>query len=119
MVGWAAEGRRIARSRSEPGTGVLAESRRREVADRLRASGAVTVAEIMERFGVSPMTARRDLAELERRGIVRRTHGGAVLPTVSAHEDSFARRLELASDDKLRLAEAAVDRLSPRETIFL
>ena len=32
------------------------------------------------RFGVSPMTARRDLAELERRGVVRRTHGGAVLP---------------------------------------
>ena len=28
------------------------------------------------------MTARRDLAELERRGIVRRTHGGAVLPTI-------------------------------------
>jgi DeoR/GlpR family transcriptional regulator of sugar metabolism len=98
---------------------VLAESRRRDIADRLRASGAVTVADIEERFGVSPMTARRDLAELERRGVVRRTHGGAVLPTISAHEDSFARRLDIASDDKLRLAEAAVDLLSPRETIFL
>lgn len=79
----------------------------------------MTVAEIEERFGVSPMTARRDLAELERRGIVRRTHGGAVLPTISAHEDSFARRLELAAGDKLRLAEAAVDMLSARETVFL
>ena len=79
----------------------------------------MTVADIEERFGVSPMTARRDLAELERRGIVRRTHGGAVLPTISAHEDSFARRLDIASEDKLRLAEAAVDLLSPRETIFL
>jgi DeoR/GlpR family transcriptional regulator of sugar metabolism len=98
---------------------VLAESRRRDIAERLRATGAVTVAEIEERFGVSPMTARRDLAELERRGTVRRTHGGAVLPTISAHEDSFARRLDIASDDKRRLAEAAVDRLSPRETIFL
>jgi DeoR/GlpR family transcriptional regulator of sugar metabolism len=79
----------------------------------------VTVAEIEERFGVSPMTARRDLAELERRGVIRRTHGGAVLPTISAHEDSFARRLDIAADDKLRLAEAAVGLLSPRETIFL
>ena len=88
---------------------MLAEARRREITERLRANGAVTVAEVEERFGVSPMTARRDLAELERRGVVRRTHGGAVLPTISAHEDSFARRLEVDADDKARLAEAAVD----------
>src|SRR4051794_3204545 len=109
----------IARRRSDEGPGVLAEARRREIAERLRANGAVTVAEVEERFGVSPMTARRDLAELERRGVVRRTHGGAVLPTISAHEDSFARRLDIDADAKTRLAIAAVDRLTPRETIFL
>jgi DeoR/GlpR family transcriptional regulator of sugar metabolism len=76
------------------------------------------VAEVEERFGVSAMTARRDLAELERRGVVRR-HGGAVLPTISAHEDSFARRLEVDAEEKLRLAIAAVDLLTPRQTIFL
>src|SRR3954451_8765818 len=109
----------IARRRSDEGPGVLAEARRREIAERLRANGAVTVAEVEQRFGVSPMTARRDLAELERRGVVRRTHGGAVLPTISAHEDSFARRLEVDADDKTRLAHAAVELLTPRETIFL
>src|SRR3954466_5365171 len=109
----------IARRRSDEAPGVLAEARRREIAERLRNTGAVTVAEVEERFGVSPMTARRDLAELERRGVVRRTHGGAVLPTISAHEDSFARRLSLRVDEKTRLAAAAVDMLSPRQTIFL
>jgi DeoR/GlpR family transcriptional regulator of sugar metabolism len=98
---------------------VLAETRRIEIAERLRATGAVTVAEVEERYGISPMTARRDLAELERRGVVRRTHGGAVLPTISAHEDSFARRLDVRADDKARLAEAAVAMLTARETIFL
>jgi DeoR/GlpR family transcriptional regulator of sugar metabolism len=68
---------------------------------------------------VSAMTARRDLDELERRGLVRRTHGGAVLPSTAAHEDSFARRLNAATEEKRRLAEAAVARLSPRETVFL
>ncbi len=92
---------------------MLAETRRREIADRLRTTGAVTVAELEERFGVSPMTARRDLAELERRGIVRRTHGGAVLPTISAHEDSFARRLDVDAEEKTRLAEAAVGAAHP------
>jgi DeoR/GlpR family transcriptional regulator of sugar metabolism len=79
----------------------------------------VTVAEVEERFGVSPMTARRDLDELERRGVVRRTHGGAVLPTSSAHEDSFARRLKVSTEAKRRLAEEAVATLNPRETVFL
>ena len=112
-------GDQIARRRSEEPRGVLAETRRREITDRLRVTGAVTVAELEERFGVSPMTARRDLAELERRGVVRRTHGGAVLPTISASEDSFARRLDVAAEAKARLAEAAIARLTPRETIFL
>jgi len=79
----------------------------------------VTVSEVEARFSVSPVTARRDLDELERRGLVRRTHGGAILPTTSGHEDSFARRLKVASQAKERLAEAAVARMTPRETVFL
>src|SRR3954466_9716015 len=119
MVLSAAEEIPIARRRSDEGPGVLAEARRREIAERLRANGSVNVAEVEERFGVSPMTARRDLAELERRGVVRRTHGGAVLPTVSAHEDSFARRLKLQVEAKRRLAEHAVAAMSAREAVFL
>jgi DeoR/GlpR family transcriptional regulator of sugar metabolism len=104
---------------ARPGRQMLVEARRRAIADATRASGAVSIAEVEERFGVSPMTARRDLAELERRGVVRRTHGGAVLPTVSAHEDSFARRLKVAADAKRRLAEAAVAAMAPHEAVFL
>jgi DeoR/GlpR family transcriptional regulator of sugar metabolism len=98
---------------------MLAESRRREISDALRTTGAITVAEVEARFGVSAMTARRDLDELERRGILRRTHGGAVLPATSAHEDSFARRLKVAADAKRRLAEEAVSRMRAGETVFL
>jgi DeoR/GlpR family transcriptional regulator of sugar metabolism len=98
---------------------LLAESRRREIAESLRASGSVTVAELEARFGVSPMTARRDLAELERRGLVRRTYGGAVLPTISVHEDSFSRRLKSDEEPKRALAEAAVAELDARQTVFL
>jgi len=97
----------------------LAETRRREIAESLRSAGAVTVAEVEARFRVSPMTARRDLDELERRGVLRRTHGGAVLPTTSAHEDSFARRLEVSPEAKRALAEEAVALMAPGETVFL
>ena len=98
---------------------MLAETRRREITESLRSSGSVSVAEVEERFSVSPVTARRDLDELERRGVLRRTHGGGVLPTTSAHEDSFARRLKVSTEAKRRLAEEAVALLAPGETVFL
>ena len=98
---------------------MLAMARRSAIADLLRDAGVVTVTELEARFGVSPMTARRDLAELERQGVARRTHGGAVLPSISGKEDSFAQRVEVATEAKARLAEVAVGLLAPRETVFL
>src|SRR4051794_2056678 len=65
------------------------------------------------------MTARRDLDGLERRGLARRTHGGAVLPAFTAHEDSFASRLEVAADAKRALARAAAAAVQPGESLFL
>jgi DeoR/GlpR family transcriptional regulator of sugar metabolism len=109
-------GRLIAQKRTGK---VLAETRRLEIVESLRSNGAVTVAEVEDRYEVSAMTARRDLDELERRGLVRRTHGGAVLPSTAAHEDSFARRMNVSREEKERLAAAAVDMLSARETVFL
>ena len=82
-------------------------------------TGSVTVAELEEQFGVSSMTARRDLDGLERRGLARRTHGGAVLPAFTGHEDSFASRLEVAADAKRALARAAAAAVQPGESLFL
>jgi DeoR/GlpR family transcriptional regulator of sugar metabolism len=79
----------------------------------------VTITDLQARFGVSPMTARRDLAILAERGIARRTHGGAVLPSIAARENSFAHRLRDAPEAKTRLAEAAFALLAPGETVFL
>src|SRR6188472_3751245 len=98
---------------------VLAEPRRLAIIEMLRAGGSVTVADIEARFGVSSMTARRDLAELERQGAARRTHGGAVLPAISAGEDSFGQRVERDTEAKAALAEAAVARVTAGESIFL
>lgn len=97
----------------------MAESRRAAIVTLLRDAGAVTVAQLEERFGISPMTARRDLSDLERQGLARRTHGGAVLPAITAHEDSFAHRLDVNQEHKLALADAAVRMLSPRQSVFL
>ena len=77
------------------------------------------VAALEESFGVSPMTARRDLLALEREGRVQRTHGGAVLPEFAGHEDSFRRRLEENVAAKQRLARAAAEIVEAGETVFI
>lgn len=98
---------------------VVPAERRRRIVESLWGRGAVTVTELEEEFGVSPMTARRDLDALDREGAVRRTHGGAVLPGFAGREDAFQSRLQEAVGEKERLAAAAVELLSPGETIFV
>lgn len=97
----------------------LPDERRRLVAERLRQKGSVSVAELEAEFGVSSMTARRDLSELERQGVARRTHGGAIMPGLSGHEDSFFQRLEVAVEHKERLAAAAVELIAPGDVLFI
>src|SRR4051794_16309748 len=111
-------GESIKSNTSEP-RALLADARRAAIVARLRTTGSVTVAELEEQFGVSSMTARRDLAGLERQGLVRRTHGGAVMPSISAHEDSFASRLAVAAEAKQALGAAAAADVQEGESLFL
>lgn len=99
------------------GRPLLPEERRLRLAERIRVAGSVTVGMIEEEFGISPMTARRDLKVLEQEGRARRIHGGALLPELARHEDSFRKRLEVAVGAKERLARAAVGLLEPGETV--
>ena len=98
---------------------LVPEERRRLIFDTLRSQRSVSVSGLEEQFAISPMTARRDLAILARSGLARRTHGGAVLPDLAAHEDSFRHRLDLEAEDKKRMAQAVVATLEPGETLFI
>jgi len=97
----------------------LPEQRRQRIAMRVRESGSVTVAGLEKELGISAATARRDLALLERQGKVKRTHGGAVPPGLTQHEDSFQQRLGEAVEQKKRLARAAAALLEADETVFI
>ena len=62
-------------TRSSP----LGETRRESILEVLRRDGAVRVSDLTAATGVTSVTIRRDIAQLEKEGIVRRVHGGAVL----------------------------------------
>lgn len=57
----------------------LGEARRENILELLRRDGVIRVSELTAATGVTPVTIRRDIAQLEEEGIVRRVHGGAVL----------------------------------------
>ncbi|MEO1988818.1 MAG: DeoR/GlpR family DNA-binding transcription regulator [Martelella sp.] len=59
-------------------TKVLAQVRHSRILDVLAEFGALSVSDVAGQLGVSEMTVRRDLAELEKEGKLARTHGGAV-----------------------------------------
>jgi DeoR/GlpR family transcriptional regulator of sugar metabolism len=98
---------------------VLPEIRRRAIAEYLRTEGGGLVADLEARFDVSSMTIRRDLHTLERQGLAKRTHGGAVAPGLAAQEDSFSQRVNFEVEAKQRLAAEAVSLLSAGETVFI
>ena len=97
----------------------MPEQRQQRISQLVRESGSVTVAGLEKDLGISPATARRDLAVLERQGKVKRTHGGAVMPGFTQHEDSFSQRLDEAVEAKKRLGRAAAALLEADETVFV
>lgn len=95
-----------------------AERRRRMVA-LLRKRRSVTIAELEEQLGVSAMTARRDLAMLETRGLVSRTWGGATMPSPVSSEQPFAERRDQDAETKRRIADIALRMIEPHETVIV
>lgn len=58
-------------------TPVLADERHSLIITEVDQRGTVSTAELIEKFGVFPITIRRDLSELAERGLIAKVHGGA------------------------------------------
>lgn len=84
----------------------------------LSADGSVAVAMLMERFGVSAATIRRDLNLLERQHLLTRTHGGAVMQGV-LYELPLRYKVSRHEAEKRRIAEAAVARVAEGAAVGL
>ncbi len=88
---------------------MYAEERRRQIASLTAVEGRVNVTELSEKFEVTAETIRRDLAVLDREGIVHRVHGGAVASqSFQTAELSLDARFRSASGAKSAIAKAAV-----------
>jgi DeoR/GlpR family transcriptional regulator of sugar metabolism len=95
-----------------------APARREELLRRLSAEGYVSSSRVAEELGVSEMTIRRDLRQLEGEGLARRVVGGASLPNLG-HGRPFDERAITGSGEKRAIAEACLDLLAGASTVAL
>ena len=97
---------------------VFAEERRQRIVDAVNAQGRVRLAELVQALGVTEPTIRKDLEELQRRRLLRRTHGGAI--AVRAHREVPLRdRSRQHRDAKHLIAQACRTEIVRGASIFL
>lgn len=99
---------------------MYAEERQQAMAQAITQQGRVSVAELAEEFSVTTETVRRDLSALERIGLIRRVHGGAVPASSLAVIESGLTERDLANTAaKDLIAAAAVALLPPPGSIII
>lgn len=98
---------------------LLPEERLSQIADLVSERRAATVTELSELFDVSAATIRTDLDELERRGVLIRTHGGAVRADRNGREWSLPARERAQVAEKKRIAAAAAEMIADGDAIAL
>lgn len=91
--------------------------RQAEILDALKLDPTKRVHELARDLDVSPETIRRDLAELDAEGSIRRTYGGAV--RAGTFEPALAERLKLYIRERERIAKRIVDLLDGVENLYI
>lgn len=96
-----------------------AEGRKRAITEAVLETGSATAQELATRFGVSLVTIHRDLDELERRGVVRKFHGGVSAQPSGVFESQMSYRLGSMTAEKQAIADVALRFVEPGMSILL
>lgn len=98
---------------------LLPAQRKLQLAGLVAEADVLTLDALARKLGVSTQTVRRDLAHLERQGLVRRTYGGAITrEALDRSEPAFVAREATQAAEKRAIAQAALSLLRRGEPIF-
>lgn len=93
--------------------------RRQKIAELVNSKGKVKVAELAEIFGISEVSVRTDLADLEAKGLISRVHGGAVSSYKTYYNMDMQQRLSANRDNKDMIAEIVAPMIENNDTVML
>ena len=94
------------------------QKRRGQIAKMLEEQQAVSNKELMDSFGISIETVRRDLAHLESQGVLTRVYGGAVRKEIVRTEPLYTRREQENNEEKQLIARKAETLIVPDDIVF-
>ncbi len=97
----------------------LAVERQKKIREILKQSGFISVEKLCNELSVSPATIRRDLAELDEKGMVRRVHGGAMAVDTNFDEPGFDDKTAKAAKQKQKIAELALSFVKSSSSIYI
>ena len=87
--------------------------------DYLNEHGIIKIDKLMEMFGISIETARRDLSYLEKEGLIKKIYGGATIIEQEAKEPANAERLSKNIDEKTAIGQKCADFINDGDSVFL
>lgn len=93
--------------------------RRSQIVELINRQKTVSNGELMETFGISIETVRRDLDYLQQQGVLRKVYGGAVANISLGTEPEYASRSQANHEEKNAIAKEAASLISPGDTVFL
>ncbi len=98
---------------------MLAQERQNEIAARVNTYGSVTVKDLAKEFRVTEDSIRKDLTLLEKKGLLKKTYGGAMKVRVNEHDFFVSDRMDKHLEEKKRIAEKAAGLIENGDMIFL
>ncbi|ADQ14122.1 DeoR/GlpR family DNA-binding transcription regulator [Halanaerobium hydrogeniformans] len=98
---------------------MLKEQRMLKIINKLNVSKSTTIKKLADSFGVSDSTIRRDLNDLEEKGYVKRTHGGAILKENFDDEYNFIKKTTENRAEKSSIARYAASLIEDGEIIAI
>lgn len=98
---------------------MTSEQRKQKISELLKENDSVRVTELSRLFGVSEVTVRSYLEDMEKKGLLTRVHGGAVSSYKPYYSMNLNQRLETNQLEKVRIAERISELIEPNDTIML
>lgn len=93
--------------------------RKQKIMDLLKTNGSVKVADLSEMFKISEVTIRTYLADMEKKGLLSRVHGGAISSYKPYYSMDMTQRLETNQSEKVEIANKIAKMIEPNDTVML
>lgn len=95
------------------------DERKNKISELLKENGTVKVTYLSELFGISEVTVRSYLADMESKGLLSRVHGGAISSYKPYCSMNFNQRLETNKAEKDSIAARVAEMIEPNDTVML